>query len=886
MRRRNASQWPPTSEDFWRRIEERIYAALRDYAEQAENGGGFQRRLFAEDAARGFPFIDVCRKRYDLVVMNPPYGLATSSSDAWVRENYEDTCNDLYGSFSERAFDLTVANRGYVGAITSKTFLYSKRLREFRTRLANDKHRLRFLIDFGLGVLDAMVETAAWVAGPRDSQQTVFWDWTSEDKAALSNRALELLFSPESSPTIASLEQFRVLPFGLFSYWCPPEVLAAVSGLKAFEPQFGESVKGLTTFDDFRFVRLGWECDCASKHAGDWRYIAKGGGWSRYHSETAMLIDWRKNGEIPRQNELKNYATDARSKQSISFWFRRGLTFSEVSSLGFSSQPQQEGNLFGGSGFCIFPKGQFPMAVWLAFFNSRPVFSLMSMFSTDRHWNSEMVARLPVPDLARHSAKLAALGTRQFMLARRDGESSETAAEFTVAPLTAKATGEDELRANQQELDTLVATAYGFSEVSLGILAEKYPIPFHRSETAPDTGIDAKISYYCGCAFGRWDIRYATGEQAVPELPDPFAPLPVCPPGQLQNAQGLPMGKDELGIRNYEADRAASIHNSNPLGKDELRMMNDEAERAASAHNSSLIIHNSRRYPIEIPWDGILVDDPNHPLDLERRVREVIEIIWGAKGKSTPHPGPLPGRRGDGGATAEAIEHEAWEILGVKSLRDYFRKPGGFFADHLKRYSKSRRQAPIYWPLSTAFGSYTLWIYYHRLTDQTLFQCVNDFVKPKLEEVNRDLERLNAECRMQNGGTAKQREQVEALGDFTIELKEFHDELLRVAGLPYKPNLNDGVLITASPLWKLFRLPKWQKELKACWEALETDEYEWAHLAYTLWPDRVKKVCKTDRSIAIAHGLEDLCEVKAPEKKMKREKKKTESELDMERTPK
>lgn len=44
----------------------------------------------------------------------------------------------------------------------------------------------------------------------------------------------------------------------------------------------------------------------------------------------------------------------------------------------------------------------------------------------------------------------------------------------------------------------------------------------------------------------------------------------------------------------------------------------------------------------------------------------------------------------------------------------------------------------------------------------------------------------------------------------------------------------------------------------------------------------MKKVCKTDRSIAIAHGLEDLCEVKAPEKKAKRGKKKTEAELDME----
>ena len=62
--------------------------------------------------------------------------------------------------------------------------------------------------------------------------------------------------------------------------------------------------------------------------------------------------------------------------------------------------------------------------------------------------------------------------------------------------------------------------------------------------------------------------------------------------------------------------------------------------------------------------------------------------------------------------------------------------------------------------------------------------------------------------------------------------------------------------------------------MKACWESLKAGEYAWAHLAYTIWHDRVKKVCKTGRSIAIAHGLEHLCEVKAPEKNAKRGKKK------------
>ena len=39
---------------FWQGAEQRIYEALKNYAEQAENGGGFQRRLFADDAAQGF----------------------------------------------------------------------------------------------------------------------------------------------------------------------------------------------------------------------------------------------------------------------------------------------------------------------------------------------------------------------------------------------------------------------------------------------------------------------------------------------------------------------------------------------------------------------------------------------------------------------------------------------------------------------------------------------------------------------------------------------------------------------------------------------------------------------------------------------------------------
>ncbi len=48
----------------------------------------------------------------------------------------------------------------------------------------------------------------------------------------------------------------------------------------------------------------------------------------------------------------------------------------------------------------------------------------------------------------------------------------------------------------------------------------------------------------------------------------------------------------------------------------------------------------------------------------------------------------------------------------------------------------------------------------------------------------------------------------------------------------------------------------WQKELKTTWDALRGGKYDWAHLAMHLWPERVVPKCATDRSLAIAHGLE------------------------------
>lgn len=237
------------------------------------------------------------------------------------------------------------------------------------------------------------------------------------------------------------------------------------------------------------------------------------------------------------------------------------------------------------------------------------------------------------------------------------------------------------------------------------------------------------------------------------------------------------------------------------------------------------------------PHPGILVDDQGHPHDLARLIEEILVRV------EMPVPDDI--RR--------------------QLQRD-------FFPQHLQRYSKSRRKAPIYWPLATTSGSYTLWVYYPSLTSQTLYTAINDFIEPKLKHLSADVTTLR------NKGTARTRDDekhFEALQTFELELIELRDTLLQLAPA-YKPHHDDGVQITAAPLWPLFRHKPWQKVLKDTWAKLEKGDYDWAHLAMNDWPERVREKCKTDKSLAIAHGLEDLY-IEPPPKEKKSRKKRREA---------
>src|SRR5262249_53467773 len=175
--------------------------------------------------------------------------------------------------------------------------------------------------------------------------------------------------------------------------------------------------------------------------------------------------------------------------------------------------------------------------------------------------------------------------------------------------------------------------------------------------------------------------------------------------------------------------------------------------------------------------NGILVDDPGHPRDLTAAARRVFDEVFDV--------------------CADAWWDEAAATLDPKdrNLRAWL--ASSYFEHHIKRYSKSRRRAPILWQLGTVSGCYSIWLYAHRLSRDTFFRLQNDVVALKLAHEERHLTSL-----VQSAGgnpSAKERKEIAAEEVAIEDLRTMLEEVRRVAPL-WNRTLDDGVVLTMAPL--------------------------------------------------------------------------------------
>lgn len=608
---------------------------------------------------------------------------------------------------------------------------------------------------------------------------------------------------------------FAAIPGSPFAYW----VTESARELFLTQPRFEQDGRvarvGDHPGDQERYLRLFWEIPAESRSENRrWTPYQKGGAYLPFYADIHLVADW----DFERETYFEFHGRIGRSSEHPSnyqFFFRRGLTWPRRTTSGISIRPLPKGCIFADKGPGAFvPDDEIEsLLALMAVMNSAPFMRLieLQLGAADvaaRSYEVGIIQHTPIPEKFRDTiGELSDLALRCYELARQPSLNDETNHVFCLpallcvpgAPLAERlaaiAQSETErqhaLAHLQAQIDNRVAELYGVPELAQavdspqtiddGISSTVDGLSSNDDDESDDEAAPLLTSHaslvsdflmWCvGVAFGRWDVRYALHPETIPPLPQPFDPLPVCSPGMLQGADGLPLSEPPIHYSPFTA------------------------------------------------LSGFLVDDPDRPQDdIVAAVQRVLALLWGEQ--------------------AEAIEHEACQILGVPDLRAWFRDPKGFFAWHLKRYSKSRRKAPIYWLIQSARKNYAIWLYYPRFNHDSLYFAAREYADAKRNREAARLEDLQNNLDSFNGASRKiQEKKLAAQAALVAELKAYIQELDSAALLDLHPDLNDGVLLNLAPLRELV---PWKEPARA-WDELLHGKYAWSHIASRL---RQKKLVK------------------------------------------
>ncbi|WP_299876414.1 DNA methyltransferase [uncultured Cocleimonas sp.] len=869
---------------FFAGAEKQLMKALSGFVNSSSSTTAFKNKLFADDIEHSLAFIDLMKLKFDVIVMNPPFGKPSVDSESYMEVNYPDCPTDVYQAFVSRAQELLIP-LGFLGSISSRTGFFLKSYESWRSRVLLRKFRPLFIADFGGGVLDAMVETAAYVlrstSGVEDLanrreilEQLIGVELSKSGDFSLprfQKCRLEKLSREQALSELASLEEagfitidnesnfkarkcdsviraglteineyhqypkmlcfrlvdekdkghklyeaitgkdlssvlitnpssFDAIPGSPFSYWVSDNLRSVFNKYPQFKSDCRSARQGLASGDDFRFARMWWEVSlenispvqshnfevggayCELEHK--WQTFAKGGKTTPYYLDIQMVCNWAYDG-------LEMRAFERSVIRNSDYYYRSGFSW-PLRALRYTPSVLPKGTVFSVRSMSAFSFNE-PIEKYLVLGNSSVFDSIFKLKLGKAHTPEFQVGVanvLPVPlsEMDAEENKLVGIFLKLYHLLSYGSQHNEVSRLYSGCWYS----------------------ALGSHSLSESVSAY---ITLHE-ET------ECKIKNFQDCIDQKVLDYYNLVES---DLPD----------GGLQNnwstITGLPV----------EQDNARSF-----IAKD---LLSNIFGRLVGRFWQTSVGMGKRD-----PFDPLPVPQINQDLkclplkdgQLKKLLMKGIVPIgqYFIVSADNVLPDILTELYSDNTGLLDELLAE----LNSESLSQYYTKPTAFFDYHLSQYSGSSRIAPVYLPLTSTAGNFTVWLFYQKLNRATLFTVLNDVVDPAVNTIEEQLSQVK-------GSNLADEAKLSSLLD---EIKDFRDSIQEVLSTGFNCDIDDGVVITAAPLRNLFNHSSWCQELDDKWAGLEAGDYDWSKLAFNYWPERVLKKCQEDRSIAIAHGLE------------------------------
>lgn len=626
---------------------------------------------------------------------------------------------------------------------------------------------------------------------------------------------------------------FDAIPGAPWVYWLPESLHRLFETL----PRLGEVAQprqGLATADNFRFLRYWWEVgrgrigfgcrDRAQARASGKRWFPymKGGAYRKWYGNQEYVVNWQDDGR-----EMRAFAPAV--VRNPDYYFREGVTWSKVTSGGFSVRYTPPGFVFDVAGTSVFPpQGKvFHIAGVL---NSNLIAAILRHISPTINYEVGHIASLPLrPEIADETT--ANLAHRCTHVKMWEATTDETTFDFLAPPrwdtgLEELAAAQARLAALEAQIDEEVYHLYGISAEDRALIEAELAggPPGEDEEIEGETGDTDEnepappltrrelavrwIAYAVGIVLGRFQ----------PGLP-----------GALGSAI---YRREDFALGSLPApDEAEFDALVGPAGR--FAYVDAEGGR----HLFPAAVERALR-ALALP-DGIAVLDAGHVRDLPALVERALRLMLDGN-TETEHATPN---------TDALIELGAGGDLRRFLERDFFTQW------HFKWY----RQRPVYWPLQSARRSYGFVLFHERVGRDILYALPRDYLDYKANGLRLRIGELEARRDTLSGRARKEVErEIDQAAQLLDELNEFAATMERLAHAGYEPApewIDDGVILRLAPLWEI--LPLWKSEPQRYWERLQAGQFDWSHIAMRYWPERVKEKCRTNKSYAIAHGHEE-----------------------------
>jgi hypothetical protein len=820
-------QRPQLGDDLAESIESVETAVIQTAAEIAHRADASPaERLFAAEAADALRFVEACAKRYDVVLMNPPFGEPIARTKDFIRTAWPwipRKDHNVFAAFVSRGIEL-LKDSGYMGAITSRVGFFLTTFQQWRDAVVLP--RLRTCADLGHGVMeDALVEAAAYVLSARQTTSPSHFVSLldeAEKEEALRHPAGWRRFEIKA-------DEFDDIPGSPIAYWLPPQLRTVFREVPALSDAHGPAKQGLITGDHFRFLRLWWEIDPAEIGQGaHWVPFAKGGEYRPYYTDVHLLVNWAEDGD-----EVRRQGRNARV-QNVDYYFRPGVTWPGRTASSLSVGPLPEGCIFSDKGPASLAEDS-PSTGWLTVMNSRVFRSLVdalmaagegtSSGTAARDYTVGAIGR--IPSAVPMDPALSTVGLRVWDYHATRDQEEEISLRFR-AYRSNRIDSDAMIPGLLDELadaDNRVSGLYGLDVAARqllddlqGALPASYPesLELDERQFSEDyqCSIDALVDRAILTAEGGRHV--AVKSYVLDRRIELLSHIYRCHPRLVVETVAR-LGLERPGRKLTESYRLVSYLLGCAFGRWDVRLADDAStEESVKDPFASLpssppgllgradhlhSIHGYGEYPLPVPPDGVLHDDEGHPWDV------VVAMELAAQVASI-------GDRQLG---------DALRCLGADQMRLLLRDR--FFALHLSRYSKSRRKAPIYWYLAVPSRDWGLWVYAPWLSREQLFA-----VSRAAQERFRRLSDQSAQLRrdLEAGRERGIHDRLEATEDLMRELEVFHKNADLVAQSGWEPDLNDGIILNAAPLEDLFADARWRKDVSTHRKKLEKGEYPWA----------------------------------------------------------